>query len=101
MSTTEVDLADTISEFIINAYEHVIYVVGKENSTLVYKPVPEGVNIFRLFEMKPPEGIDNLHNWTVATGENSTFMPMLLQAFQVGIVFDYFPVLRNRCQYHI
>lgn len=88
MSTTEVDLADTISEFIINAYEHVIYVVGKENSTLVYKPVPEGVNIFRLFEMDPPEGIDNLHNWTVATGENSTFMPVLLQAFQVGIVFN-------------
>ena len=77
------NLENTIASFVINVYEHVIYVVGIENSTLVYKPVPDGVNIFRLFEIDPPAEIDNLHNWTVATGENSTLMPRLLQAFKV------------------
>ena len=79
------NLENTIASFVINVYEHVIYVVGIENSTLVYKPVPDGVNIFRLFEIEPPEEIDNLHNWTVATGENSTLMPRLLQAFKVSV----------------
>ena len=54
------NLENTIASFVINVYEHVIYVVGIENSTLVYKPVPDGVNIFRLFEIEPPEEIDNL-----------------------------------------
>ena len=86
MSTSEAseNLSSTIQKVMINVHEQVIYVLGIENSTLVYKPVPEGVNVFRLFEMEVPEGIDNIHNWTVATGQNSTFLPHLLNAFEVS-----------------
>jgi hypothetical protein len=78
----------TEHEVVIDSIQRIILIedefsVEGNGSNLVYNPVPKGINIFALLNLKQPEEVSNLSNWNVVLSSENPLYPNLQQVFEV------------------